>query len=80
MNNIKYIYQHVGKCDYQQNLKYVLYDSMVSTPYGVTDNSPNVPMTSTPVNKPSASKSLCLFTNILDVKPKTAKLRIGGAK
>ena len=25
-------------------------------------------MTSTPVNKPRAQKSLCLFTNILDVK------------
>ena len=30
-------------------------------------------MKSTPVKKPSARKSLCLFTNILDVKPKTAK-------
>ena len=35
-----------------------------------------MPLTSTPVNKPSVRKSLCLFTNILDVKPKTAKLRI----
>ena len=33
-------------------------------------------MTSTPVKKPGARKSLCLFTNILDVKPKTAKRRI----
>ena len=53
---------------------------MVSTPDGVTDNSPNLPMTSTPVNKPSARKSLCLFTKILDVKPKTAKQRIVAAK
>ena len=30
-------------------------------------------MQSTPVKKPSARKSLCLFTNILDVKPKTEK-------
>ena len=37
-------------------------------------------MTSSPVNKPSARKSLCLFTNILDVKPKTAKQRIVAAK
>ena len=49
---------------------------MVSTPDVVTDNSPNVPPTSTPFNKPSAMKSQCLFTNILDVKPKTAKRRI----
>ena len=37
-------------------------------------------MTSTPVNKPSASKSLCLFTNILDIRPKTEKCRIVAAK
>ena len=30
-------------------------------------------MTSTPVKKPSARKSLCLLPNILDVKPKKAK-------
>ena len=53
---------------------------MVYTPEGVTDNSPNVPITSTPVKKPSPRKSLCLFTNILDVKPKTEKFRIMAAK
>ena len=37
-------------------------------------------MTSTPVKKPSAIKSLCLFTNILDVKPKTEKRRFVAAK
>ena len=37
-------------------------------------------MTSTPVKKPSASKSLCLFTNILDVKPTTEKRRFVAAK
>ena len=37
-------------------------------------------MTSTPVNKPSARKSLCLFANILDVKNKTATRRVGAAK
>ena len=53
---------------------------MVYTPEGVTDNSPNVPMKSTPVNKPSTRKLLCVFTNKLDVKPKTAKRRIVAAK
>ena len=66
-------HQHAGKCDDQQNIKDVIDAAILSTPKGVTDNSPNVHMTSTPVKKPSASKSLCLFTNILDVKPKTAK-------
>ena len=37
-------------------------------------------MTSAPVKKPSARKSLCLFTKIFDVKKKTAKHRIGAAK
>ena len=53
---------------------------MMSTPEGVIDDSPNAPMASTPVNKPSARKSLCPFTNILNVKNKTAKRRIGAAK
>ena len=43
---------------------------MVSTPEGFTNESPISPMTSTPVKKPRARKSLCLFTNILDVKRK----------
>ena len=37
-------------------------------------------MTSTPVKKPSDRKSLCLFTKILDVQPKTAKRRFVAAK
>ena len=76
----KNIYQHAGKCDDQKNPKDILDSAMVSTPEEVTDYSPNVPMTSTPVKKPSANKSLCLFTNILNVKKKTAKRRVGAAK
>ena len=53
--------------DDKQNLKDVLYAAMVLTPEGVTYDSPNVPMTSTPVKKPSAGKLLCSFTNILNV-------------
>ena len=67
----KKIYQHAGKCDGQQNLKDILDATMVLTPEVFTDNSPNVPITSTPVKKPSARKYLCFFTNILDVKQKT---------
>ena len=79
MNNIKKIYQHVGKCDDQQNLKDILEAVLLSTPEGVTDNSPNVPMTSTPVKKPSARKSMCLFITIFYVKPKSAKHRFVAA-
>ena len=80
MNNIKKIYQHAGNCDDQQNLKDNIDAAMLSTPEVVTYNSSNVPMKSTPVNKPSARESLCLFTNILYVKNKTEKRRIVAAK
>ena len=80
MNNIKNIYQHAGKCDNQKNLKDILDDATVLTPQGVTDKSPNMPMTSTQVKKKIARKSLCLFTNILDVKPKTEKRCVVAAK
>ena len=53
---------------------------MVSTPEGVIDKSPYVPLTSTPVKKPNAGKSLCLFTNILNVKPIIEKRLIVAAK
>ena len=53
---------------------------ILSTLEVVTDNSPNVPIKSTPFKKPSAMKSLCFSTNILDVKPKTAKNHFVAAK
>ena len=80
MNNIKKIYQHAGKCDGQQNPKDFIDAAIISTLEGVTEDSTDVPMTSTPVKKPSARKSMCLFTNILDVKPKIAKRRFVAAK
>ena len=80
MNNIKNSYQHAGKCDDQKNLRDILDYAMVLTTEVVTDNINNLPMTSTPVKKPIASKSLCLFTNILDVKTKIAKRCIVAAK
>ena len=80
MNYIKKIYQHAGKCDNQNKLKGVLDSGMVSTPEEVTDDSPGLPMNQTTVKKPSARKSLCLFTNIFDVKDKTAKRCVGAAE
>ena len=53
---------------------------MVSTPEGFTNDSPISTMKSTLVKKQRARKSLCLFTNILDVKKKTATRRVGAAK
>ena len=53
---------------------------MVSTHGGFTNNSTISTMTSTPFKKPSAQKSQCLFTNILDMKRKTDTRRVGSAK
>ena len=61
----KNIYKQYGKCDDQQQFKYILEAAMVSTPEGFTNDSPIYPMTSTPVKKPRARKSMCMFTNIL---------------
>ena len=80
INNIKKIYQHAGKYDDQQKIKDILEAALIYTPEGLTDNSPNVHMPSTPVKKPSAMKSLCLFTNILDVKHKIEKRCFVAAK
>ena len=80
LQNINKLYQHTGKCDYQQKCKDILEAAMISTPEGFTNNSPRYPMTPTPVNKTSARKSLCLFTNILYVKKKTVICQFGAAK
>ena len=67
-NNINNIYQHAGKCDDQQNIKDVLDADMLYIPEKITDVSPSLRKTPTTVKKTSASKSLCLFTNIFDIK------------
>ena len=53
---------------------------MVYTPEVFNNSSPRSPMTLTPVKKPSARKSLCLFINILDVKKKNAICQVGASK
>ena len=55
-------------CADQKQFKDILLVDMVSTPKGLANNSPISPMTSTPVKKARDRKSLCLFTNILDMK------------
>ena len=49
LNNIKYIYQHAGKCDDQQKFKDILDADMVSTPEEVTYVSPSLHITQTTV-------------------------------
>ena len=45
INNTKKIYQHAGNCNDQKNLKDILEASILYTPEGFTDNSPNMHMT-----------------------------------
>ena len=80
LQNINKIYKHSGKCEYQQQFKYINKAAMVYTPEGFTNNSPKSPMTPTSVKKPSDIKSLCLFTNILDMKNKTVIRRSRASK
>ena len=80
LENIKILYQQDGKCDDQQQFKDIFDYFMVSTPEVFTDNSRKYPMTSTPIKFPRAWKSLCMFTNILDVKKKNATRQVGAAK
>ena len=63
----KKLYKQAGKCDDQQQFKDILEADMVYNPEGFTEDIPIYTMTSTPVKKPCARKSLCLFTNILYV-------------
>ena len=70
LQNITKLYKHAGKCEDQQQSKDIFQDAIISTPERFTNNNPRSLMTPTTVKKPSARKSLCLFTNILDVKKK----------
>ena len=72
IQNIKKLYHNSGNFDDQQQFKDILEAAMVSTPEVFTNNGTRSPMNPTPVKKPSARKPLCIFTNILDVKKRTA--------
>ena len=78
--NIKKLYKQAFKCDNQQQFKDIIEAAMFSTPERSTNNSTISPMTSTPDKNPIARKSLCLFTNILEVKNKTAYHQVRAAK
>ena len=71
IKNINKLYQHAGKCENHQQFKYIIEAAMVSTTELFSNNSAISPTTPTSVKKLSARKSLCLFTNMFDVKKKT---------
>ena len=80
LQNITKLYKHAGKCEDQHQSKDIFEDAIISTPEIFTNNNPISLMTPTTVKKPSARKSLCLFTNILDVKKKADIWWVGAAK
>ena len=80
LENIKKLYTSAGKCDGQQQYKYIIEASLVSNPGIFTNNIPMSPGPSVTVRYPSARKSLRLFTEVLDVKNKSAVRRLGSAK
>ena len=79
LQNIKKLYKHAGKWYNQQQFKDILGDVIVSHPEGFIYKSLRSPMTPTLVKKTSAREFLYLFTNILDVKKKTAIYEFGAA-
>ena len=76
----KIIYKHDGKCDDQQKFKYILEAAMFYTPEEITYDITSLTMTQVTVKKPSDKKQLRLFTNIFDVKKRTAIRCVGAAK
>ena len=80
LQKINKLYKQAGKCDDQQQVKDILEADMVSTTEGFNDNSPRSTTTPTPVKKPSDRKSLCIFTDILDVFYTNAIRRVRAAK
>ena len=80
MENINKLYTYAAKFDDQIQCKSIIEAPMVSTPDRFTDNSPMSPGTPMIVKKCSASKSLFLFIEVLNVKNKTSVHQLGAAK
>ena len=70
IENIKKLNKQAGSCDENQQFKDILEAALVSNPEGFTNNSHISTMTSSPFKKPSARKSLCMFTKVLYVNKK----------
>ena len=80
MENIKKLYTSAGRFDDKQQYKTIIEAAMLSTTEGFTDNNPMSPGHYVTVINPSARKSLCLVTEVLDVKKKTTVFWIDVAK
>ena len=72
LENIKKLYKSAGKCDDQQKYKAITEAAMVSTPEGITDNTPMAVGASGTLNNPISRNSLGKFSALLDVKQKNS--------
>ena len=73
-------YQTAGKFDDQQHYKDILEAEIVSTPEVCNDNIMMTPNRYESTKNPIAIKSLCQFSEALDVKHKTSVSWLGAAK
>ena len=80
LENTKKLYKYTGKCDDQHQYKAILESEIFSNPEEFTDKSPVSLDQSEPVKNTSASKSLYLFSSVLDIKQKTYVCRLGATK
>ena len=80
LENIKRLYISTGKYDYQHKYKAILEAEMVYTSERFTDNIPMLLGTSVIFKNPITRKQLCIFTEVLDVKNKTAVHRVSASK
>ena len=80
LENINKLYTSAGKCDDQLKFKAIIEALMVSTTNWFTDRSQMSRGPTMIFRNPSARNSLCIFTEVLDVKNKTAIRWVGAAK
>ena len=80
LENIKKLYKSAGKCDDQNQQKEIIEAAMVSNTEGFTDNSPISSGSYVTVKQPNTWKTLCQFSETLDIKPNTAVCRLCAAK
>ena len=69
--NIKNLYKSAGKCDDKHKRKSILYEAMVYTPEGLTDNSTIDVVALCRLKKPSAINLMSQILALLGVKQKT---------
>ena len=78
--NIKKLYKVAVKCEYQYRYKAIIGSALFSITKVCTDNSLMTPNSYVSTKNPSARKSLCQFTETLDVKHKTDVRKVGSSK